>query len=74
MIHEIAQMGFNTNTGARGLRDVVQALKDVVSNGRGLVYSFSKGLGGNMFGVIATGYFSPVNILVLLFEKSEMFK
>lgn len=47
-------------------------LKDIFSNHRGLIYSFSKGLGGNMFGVITTGYFSPVNLIIVFFEKTEM--
>ena len=32
IIDEIAQMAYDTNVGARGLIQIVQALKDVVSN------------------------------------------
>lgn len=32
MIHDIAQRAFDTNTGARGLIEIVQSLKDVISN------------------------------------------
>ena len=32
IIHEIAERAFDTNTGARGLIQIVQSLKDVVAN------------------------------------------
>ena len=32
IIHDIAQRAFDTNTGARGLIEIVQSLKDVISN------------------------------------------
>ena len=32
IIHDIAQMGYDTNTGARGLIEIVQSLKDVIAN------------------------------------------
>lgn len=32
IVHEIAQMAFDSNTGARGLNEIVQSLKDVVAN------------------------------------------
>lgn len=32
IIHEIAQMAFDSNTGARGLNEIVQSLKDVIAN------------------------------------------
>jgi len=32
VIHEIAKLAFDTNTGARGLNEIVQSLKDVISN------------------------------------------
>ena len=32
LIHEIAKRAFETNTGARGLNEIVQSLKDVVAN------------------------------------------
>ena len=32
IVHEIAQRAFDTNTGARGLIEIVQSLKDVIAN------------------------------------------
>jgi len=32
IIHEIAERAFETNTGARGLIQIVQSLKDVIAN------------------------------------------
>ena len=52
--------------------DVFAYLHDVLKGKSSLGYSFSKVLGGNMFGVLSTGYFSPLNLIVVFFEKSKL--
>lgn len=52
--------------------DFLANLKDALEGRASFIYSFSKGIGGNMFGVFASGYFSPVNLLLLLFDKSQL--
>lgn len=52
--------------------DFFAYLKDVLSGKNSAVYSFSKGLGGNMIGVVTTGYFSPLNLLVVFFQKHQL--
>ncbi|MBP5655308.1 MAG: YfhO family protein [Clostridiales bacterium] len=46
--------------------------KDVLSGKSSLGYSFTKGLGGNMFGVLITGYFSPLNLIIVFFDKAQL--
>lgn len=52
--------------------DFLCGLKDIISHKSGLVYSFSKGLGGNLYGLINTDFFSPVNLLIVFFKKNEI--
>lgn len=48
------------------------ALKNIFSGTANAFYSFSKTLGGNMFGLIAYYLLSPLNLLVALFSKSSI--
>lgn len=52
--------------------DIFAYLKDVLEGKNNGIYTFSKGLGGNMIAVLTTGYASPLNLLVLLFEKQDL--
>ena len=52
--------------------DCFAYLKDVLSGKNNGIYSFSKGLGGNMIAVLTTGYASPLNLLVVFFEKTQL--
>ena len=52
--------------------DIFAFLKDALSGKHGIGYSFSKVLGGNMLGVITTGYFSPLNLLLVFFDKAHL--
>lgn len=52
--------------------DFFAYLKDVLAGRNSGIYSFSKGLGGNMLAVLSSGYSSPLNFLVLFFEKKDM--
>lgn len=45
------------------------ALKNIFTGDIGIFYSFSKTLGGNMFGLITYYLLSPFNLLFLLFDK-----
>lgn len=45
------------------------ALKDIFSGKIGIFYSFSKTLGGNMFGLITYYLLSPFNLILALFSK-----
>lgn len=45
------------------------ALKNIFTGDIGIFYSFSKTLGGNMFGLITYYLFSPFNLLFILFDK-----
>ena len=46
--------------------------KDVLMGYQSLFYSFSKGLGGNMFGTFAYYLASPLNLLILFFSKANL--
>lgn len=46
--------------------------KDVLVGYQSLFYSFSKGLGGNMFGTFAYYLASPLNLLVVFFSKVNL--
>lgn len=46
--------------------------KDVLMGHQSLFYSFSKGLGGNMFGTFAYYLASPLNLLVAVFSKANL--
>jgi len=48
------------------------ALKNIFSGTANALYSFSKTLGGNMFGLIAYYLLSPLNILIALFPKESI--
>ena len=52
--------------------DVFAFLKDVLAGKNSGIYSFSKGFGGNMIAVLTTGYASPLNLLVVFFEKQDL--
>lgn len=52
--------------------DFLSYLKSVFSGDNDLFYSFSKFLGGNVFGLWAYYLASPVNMIVLLFPKAMM--
>lgn len=45
------------------------AYKNIFSEGLSAFYSFSKTLGGNMFGLITYYLMSPFNLILLLFDK-----
>ena len=47
-------------------------LKDVVFSKNGLFYSFSKTLGGDMAGMAAYYLLSPLNIIFILVDKSDL--
>lgn len=52
--------------------DLFSYLKDVFDGKNSIVYSFSKGLGGGMFGVFSYYLSSPLNILIKAFDKSDI--
>ena len=52
--------------------DFLAYYKDILSGKSSLGYSFTKGLGGNMWGVIITGYFSPLNLIIVFFPKDDL--
>ncbi|MCR5544166.1 MAG: YfhO family protein [Eubacterium sp.] len=52
--------------------DFFAYLRDVLFGESSLGFSFTKGLGGNMFGVITTGYFSPFNLIIVFFDKAHL--
>lgn len=47
-------------------------LKDIFNNDASLFYSFNKGLGGSMFGTFFYYLSSPLNMLFLLIEKTQI--
>ncbi|NLM63106.1 MAG: YfhO family protein, partial [Mollicutes bacterium] len=47
-------------------------LKDVLSGSESLLYSFSKGIGGNMLGTFAYYLASPLNFLIYFFPKHSL--
>lgn len=46
--------------------------KDVLMGYQSFFYSFSKGLGGNMFGTFTYYLASPLNLLVVFFSKADL--
>lgn len=48
------------------------ALKNIFDGKIGLFYSFSKTLGGNMFGLIAYYLLSPFNLIIMFFSRLTM--
>lgn len=48
------------------------ALKNIFSGDIGIFYSFSKTLGGNMFGLITYYLLSPFNLLFILFDQNHI--
>lgn len=47
--------------------------KDVIDSKQSLMYSFSKGIGGSMFGTYAYYLASPLNFLIIFFSKSNLY-
>ena len=45
------------------------AFKDILQNGNNIFYSFSKTLGGNMFGLVCYYLLSPLNLIIMFFDK-----
>ena len=52
--------------------DLFSYLKDVLNGNNSVIYTFSKGLGGNNIGNYAYYLSSPFNLLVVLFEKENL--
>lgn len=48
------------------------AYKNIFTEGIGIFYSFSKTLGGNMFGLITYYLLSPINLILLLFNRTNI--
>ncbi len=48
------------------------AYKNIFNEGISIFYSFSKTLGGNMFGLITYYLLSPINLILLLFSKTNI--
>ena len=48
------------------------AYKNIFSNGVNIFFSFSKTLGGNMFGLITYYLLSPINLILLLFSRTNI--
>lgn len=48
------------------------AFKNIIQNGNNIFYSFSKTLGGNMFGIVCYYLLSPLNLIFLLFDKTNI--
>lgn len=48
------------------------AYKNIFTEGISIFYSFSKTLGGNMFGLITYYLLSPINLILLLFSKTNI--
>jgi len=49
-----------------------EGLRDAILDGNGLLYSFSRSLGGEFLGIFAYYLASPFSLLVLLFPKSKI--
>ena len=47
--------------------------KDVIDSKQSLMYSFSKGIGGSMFGTYAYYLASPLNFLIIFFSKQNLY-
>lgn len=52
--------------------DFLSYWQDVIRGQASIFYSFSKNLGGNMFGLFTYYLTSPINLLVLLFSKIDL--
>ena len=52
--------------------DIYAWFRNALHNGDGLFYSFSKSLGGNMFGVFSLYLGSPFNLLIYFFEVEDI--
>ncbi|MCR5651092.1 MAG: YfhO family protein [Lachnospiraceae bacterium] len=52
--------------------DFISYLKTIVFGNNDLVYSLSKNLGGEMAGLAAYYYYSPLNLITLLFSKETL--
>ncbi|MCM1371179.1 MAG: YfhO family protein [Clostridium sp.] len=48
------------------------AFKNIIQNGGNIFYSFSKTLGGNMFGLITYYLLSPLNFITLFFSLEDL--
>lgn len=52
--------------------DIYAWFRNALHSGEGLFYSFSKSLGGNMFGVFSLYLGSPVNLLIYFFDVEDI--
>ena len=52
--------------------DIYAWFRNALHSGDGLFYSFSKSLGGNMFGVFSLYLGSPINLLIYFFEVEDI--
>lgn len=52
--------------------DFLSYWQDVIRGQASIFYSFSKNLGGNMFGLFTYYLTSPINLIVLLFSKIDL--
>lgn len=52
--------------------DLFAWFRNALHNGEGLFYSFSKSLGGNMFGIFSLYLTSPLNFLIYFFEVEDI--
>ncbi|MDO4626304.1 MAG: YfhO family protein [Pasteurellaceae bacterium] len=52
--------------------DLFSYFKDIISGDKSVGYDFSKGLGGNTFAVFSYYLLSPVNLLLVFFDRSEL--
>ena len=49
------------------------AFKNILDGSINMFYSFSKTLGGNMYGLLTYYLMSPFNLLLVFFEKTSMY-
>lgn len=54
--------------------DLFAYLQELLSGSKSIGYDFSKGLGGNNFAIFSYYLASPINLLVIFFNKSELHK
>ena len=52
--------------------DIYAWFRNALHSSEGLFYSFSKSLGGNMFGVFSLYLGSPVNLLIYFFDVEDI--
>ncbi len=52
--------------------DLFAWFRNVLHSGEGILYSFSKSLGGNMFGLYSLYLTSPLNLLIYFFEVEDI--